>query len=94
MTGNADIILVLSRESKFPSRIAWDGKLTSYGPGPSRSGAPGAGLRSRRLLVSDIRTKSALKSFVYSPQQSEETKMDWNRGEGNWKQFKGKQWGK
>jgi uncharacterized protein YjbJ (UPF0337 family) len=36
---------------------------------------------------------------IYSPgvQQQEETIMDWNRVEGNWKQMKGKvkeQWGK
>ncbi|MCF1453675.1 DnaB-like helicase C-terminal domain-containing protein [Agrobacterium vitis] len=35
VTGKADIILSLSRESEFPRRkeIAWDGKSTSYGPG-------------------------------------------------------------
>ncbi|CAN7392355.1 DnaB-like helicase C-terminal domain-containing protein [Neorhizobium sp. LjRoot104] len=35
VTGKADIILSLSRESEFPRRkeIAWEGKSTSYGPG-------------------------------------------------------------
>ncbi|AXV15101.1 hypothetical protein CYG48_04930 [Neorhizobium sp. SOG26] len=34
VTGKAEIILSLSRESEFPRRkeIAWDGKSTSYGP--------------------------------------------------------------
>jgi uncharacterized protein YjbJ (UPF0337 family) len=53
--------------------------------------------RARRFFVWRVQTKLALKRFFSSPQQSEETKMDWNRVEGNWKQFKGKvkeQWGK
>jgi uncharacterized protein YjbJ (UPF0337 family) len=43
-----------------------------------------------------MRTKTSSKRFP-SVQQLEEPSMDWNRVEGNWKQFKGKvkeQWGR
>ncbi len=50
MTGKADIILMLSRESEFPGRIVWDSKLTSYGPEAKQVQSP----KSRPTVAQDF----------------------------------------